>query len=342
MIPRESARTGFEETTLLATGSVSNAARPTAWAGRTPFDLDDEMAYHSWRKHKLAVYPQHTEELCVEFGDIERPTRSELQRLCEIVARANMAIYVTRRPAGEDLSSLRKALSMFMSVLGFNWIEAHRSAASDGFVAIEVSEADGKRGFIPYTTRPLNWHTDGYYNPPQSPIRGMLLHCVRAASRGGENALLDPEIAYIRLRDTNPRWIAALMHSSAMTIPPSVEEDGSVRPQSAGPVFFVDPSDGGLVMRFTARGRNITWRDDADTRDAVAFLTNLLSERCEPRLLKVKLEPGQGLVCNNVLHTRTSFEDVDGSARLLLRARFRTPIKALTERTDYSRPLSSD
>ena len=84
-------------------------------------------------------------------------------------------------------------------------------------------------GTSPYTNRPLSWHTDGYYNAPEDRIRSFILHCCRNAERGGESALLDPEIAYIRLRDENPRFIAALMHDEAMTIPANHEADGSVR-----------------------------------------------------------------------------------------------------------------
>jgi len=111
-----------------------------------------------------------------------------------------------------------------------------------------------------------------------------------------------------------------------MTIPESVEEDGSVRPVSVGPVFAVDEFDGSLRMRYTARGRSIAWRDDEDTRGAVAFLEQLLKEGNEPLIFKVRLAPGEGLICNNVLHTRTAFDDGGSPSRLILRARFATRI----------------
>src|SRR5690606_19858266 len=101
-------------------------------------------------------------------------------------------------------------------------------------------------------------------------------HCVRPAREGGGNALLDPEILYIRLRDESPALVAALMHNEAMRIPDSVEEDGRVRPASTGPVLWVDPRDGSLGMRYTARARNVSWRDDADTRSALALIERLL------------------------------------------------------------------
>jgi alpha-ketoglutarate-dependent taurine dioxygenase len=35
-----------------------------------------------------------------------------------------------------------------------------------------------------------------------------------------------------------------------------------------------------------------------------------------------RLAPGEGILCNNVLHSRGAFSDTSGSERLLYRARF--------------------
>ena len=51
----------------------------------------------------------------------------------------------------------------------------------------------------------------------------MGLHCISPARVGGENALMDPEIAYILLREENPDFIRALMHPQAMEIPAIAE-----------------------------------------------------------------------------------------------------------------------
>ena len=293
----------------------------------SPFLLVNVDAYKRWRDSKLAAFPAHIDDIKIAVADLANPTPTELARISGVIKRANLAVYMSPPRADDaDGKSERRALQAFLDRFGLVSVERHRSAEKDGFVAIEVSDAAAKRGFIPYTTRPLNWHTDGYYNPPESAIRAMLLHCVRAAVVGGENALLDPEIAYIRLRDANPLWVAALMRPDAMTIPESVEEDGSVRPVSVGPVFAVDEFDGSLRMRYTARGRSIAWRDDKDTRGAVAFLEQLLKEGSEPLIFRVRLAPGEGLICNNVLHTRTAFDGSGFSSRLILRARFATRI----------------
>lgn len=294
----------------------------------SPFDLNDDAAYRLWRDARLAAFPRNISELVVPVGNLAQPNADERAAILDLLVRCNMAIYRAPSDFARDEALLRAGLVSFLASFGLVSVENQRSAEQDGFVVIEVSQSPTKRGFVPYTTRPLNWHTDGYYNPATAPIRAMLLHCVQAAIRGGENALLDHEIAYIRLRDENPRWIAALMHPEAMTIPAAIEEDGRERPPSVGPVFMIDPTDGQLVMRYTARGRNILWRDCADTRAAVSFLNAILTEEREPLALTLRLAPGEGLICNNVLHTRTGFEDGGGPHRRVLRARFTSCVEA--------------
>jgi len=96
------------------------------------------------------------------------------------------------------------------------------------------------------------------------------------------------------------------MHPEAMTIPANEEADGKLRAENTGPVFALDPDTGGLTMRYTARKRNIRWREDAATQAAVRALERLLSE--DALIMRVKLEPGDGVICNNVLHDRIGFD----------------------------------
>lgn len=300
-------------------------ARPTpsAMPSASPFALSSERVYADWRDAKISGYPKDFGDIRVAVADLAHPTATELKKIYTVLLRANMAIYAGKPIAQDaDIPDHKKMLAGFLRALGLVSVEKHRSAEDDGFVPIEVSDSPSKRGFIPYTTKALNWHTDGYYAPADAPIRAFLLHCVRAAATGGENALLDAEILYLRLRDANVRWLEALMHPKAMTIPASLEEDGEERPTRTGPVFAVDPSDGSLISRYTARTRNIIWRDTPETRDAVAFIADLLKDGNEPLVLKGALAPGEGLICNNVLHTRTGFDAADGTRRLLYRARF--------------------
>ena len=171
----------------------------------------------------------------------------------------------------------------------------------------------------PYSNRRLLWHTDGYYNAPASRIRAFLLHCVRPAAAGGENRLLDPEIAYIVLRDADPRFVAALSAPDAMTVPANEEDPAAQRGAQTGPVFSFE--GGTLHMRYTARTKSIEWKPDELTQAAVQHLRQILDSD-SPYVFRLRLEGGQGLVCNNVLHDRSEFTDAADAGRLVYRARY--------------------
>ena len=284
----------------------------------TPFDLADDSAYRAWRDAKLAAYPRSVDELIVPLADPSHLTADEIEALGSRCARANMAIYSAPHLPAAD-KSLSKELAR---QLGLTRLEGNYLADEDGLSSITPAGEEGSvRGdFIPYTHKPINWHTDGYYNTLDRRILGMTLHCAQDAEAGGENALLDHEIAYIQLRDLNPDYIAALMQPDAMTIPARMDEDNVARPEQSGPVFAVDPGQGFLFMRYTARTRSIVWKDDAVTQAAVKALADILAN--SEYLLTARLRPGMGLICNNVLHTRSGFSDSPDHRRLLYRGRY--------------------
>ena len=285
----------------------------------TPFDLDQPVAYQRWREAKLASQPLGPEDLLVEVADPRALSGAERQALLQRCASANMAIY--RSPLQAPDKSIPRQLAQ---QLGLHRLDGNWLADEDGIsqIAVAAPSALGERGaFIPYTDRPIKWHTDGYYHPPSRPLRAMVLHCVRAARSGGETGLMDHEMAYIAMRDANPDWVRALMASDAMTIPARLDDDGVARAAQAGPVFSVDPDSGALHMRYTARTRSVQWKDDAATRAGAEFLTQLLG-RDGPHLFRLTLHSGMGLVCNNVLHERTGFVDDALQPRLLYRARY--------------------
>jgi hypothetical protein len=290
-------------------------ARGETGLAPSPFDLDGEAAYRAWRLRKLEAHPTRIQELIVEVRDPVRLSEPEHAAILERCRRANMAIYAG--PTSDDPD--KEIVRSLGARLGLHRLDHNRGADEDAITSLEVKSDALHQGYIPYSDRPIAWHTDGYYNSPGHQIHGLLLHCVRPAARGGENELLDHEIAYILLRDRNPEYVRALMHPRAMTIPAHVVEGEELRPERAGPVFSVR-SDGHLHMRYTDRKRNIRWRDDALTGEAVATLREILHGETLWHF-RGRLESGWGLVCNNVLHTRTGFEDGE-RPRLLYRARY--------------------
>ena len=281
----------------------------------SPFALDQDRAYAHWRDTKLATAPASLDELLVEIGDPRRLTSAERDAIRARCRRANLTIYASN--CGDDPD---KAIPARLgAALGLTRLDQNPGADEDAITAIRVQTDPRHLDFIPYTTRPLDWHTDGYYNPPERQVRSVLLHCVQPALEGGANALLDHELVYIQLRDRNPDYVHALMQPDCMTIPASQIDGVQVRPSQSGPVFSVQ-SDGSLHMRFTNRSRHIQWRADALTTEAVDCLKELLRQ-ASPWHLSGRLESGWGLVCNNVLHTRTGFTD-GPRPRLVYRARY--------------------
>ena len=283
----------------------------------SPFDLSQASDYQRWRDATLAYQPRQAVDLIVDVADPRTLTAQERAALLQRCDAANMAIYRSPVVTEDKAIPIQLARQLGLHQLDGNWL-----ADEDGISPIAVAAPSGDRpAFIPYTNRPIKWHTDGYYQPPTRPIRAMVLHCVRPARLGGDTALMNHEMAYIALRDANPDWVRALMAFDAMTIPERLDDDGLARPEQAGPVFMVDALSGKLHMRYTARTRSIVWKDDAATRDAVAFLADFLASD-SPHVFRLRLDAGMGLVCNNVLHDRAGFVDDPEQPRLLYRARY--------------------
>lgn len=290
----------------------------------SPFPLAHESAYRAWRDWKCEVYPRQPSQLVVSVADPRALSRAEQEAMLACCRVANMVIYDS--PQKTDDKTLAHRLGAQFGLLGAdtNWL-----ADDDGISRLEVA-MPGERmrpDYIPYTNKPIRWHTDGYYNPPARRIWAMVLHCVRPAQLGGENAVLDHEMAYLLLRDENPAHIAALLEPDAMTIPAREDEHGIARPAEVGPVFHIDPQSGALHMRYTARTRSILWKDKPETRAAVAALERILAE--SPWVLRLRMSAGMGLLCNNVLHDRSGFSDDPAAPRLLYRARYSQRIASL-------------
>jgi len=284
----------------------------------SPFDLHDEPAYLAWRQRKLAAVPRSIEELQVAIQDGYQLSRQEMNALHNALQRVNFAIYTLKAATGEDKVLIRQLGRQF----GLERLDDNLCSDDDSITSLKVVGKRREGEYIPYTNRRLNWHTDGYYNRPDRQIHGVILHCVQPAAAGGESALMDHEIAYLQLRDENPAYVRALMAADAMTIPPNVQNGKQIRPEQGGPVFSV-AADGHLHMRYSARARNIVWKDDSTTRAAAEFLLNLFQQD-SPFIFRHRLKSGQGVLSNNVLHCRSSFEDdaASGQARLLYRARY--------------------
>ena len=280
------------------------------------FLLQNNSAYHQWREQKLCGYPNTADQLIVHINNPYQLTVEEKDRLLQICNKTNLVIYRISNNNFED----KKIVNAIAMQLGLQHMDNNLCADQDRISSIQVMDEGLSNAYIPYTNKPLNWHTDGYYNQNEKRIRSFLMHCVRPASSGGLNTYLDPELIYILLRDEDPKYIEALQDTSAMTIPPNFEGSEEIRSEKNGPVFLLDDETQSLYMRYTARSRNIIWKDNAATKRAQSVLLDILKKNHYQ--FRYCLQKGEGVICNNVLHNRTMFIDNPKSKRLLYRARF--------------------
>ncbi len=199
-----------------------------------PFDLNDVASYRRWREAKLDSAPRRIEDIVVALDDPRALSVAERDSLLRHCASANMAIYTSNTVGDADKEIPRRLGAQ----LGLLHLDSHWLTDDDAISPISVRGAEERgerKEFIPYTDKPIKWHTDGYYNVPERTVRGMVLHCVQRAESGGENQLLDHEIAYILLRDANPEHVRALSLADAMTIPPRNDDNGVARGAQSGP-----------------------------------------------------------------------------------------------------------
>ncbi|WP_051302274.1 TauD/TfdA family dioxygenase [Sedimenticola selenatireducens] len=283
---------------------------------RTPFSLDDDGFYRAWRVRKLAGYPTSLEQLLVLVRDPRCLSDEEFNAIRQRVQKANMAIYISETGSDPDPEiPLSLGRQFGARHLNHNWL-----SDDTGLTSLKVAADGVRQQYIPYSNRPIKWHTDGYYNRPEEQIHSLILHCIQSAGSGGENALLDHEIAYILLRDRNPEFITALMGPDVMTIPPRMNMSEVARQEEVGPVFSIMPC-GNLHMRYTIRTRHVVWSEDPLTQEALGALSEILNSD-SPYIFRGRLEPGMGLISNNILHDRTAFQNDEQGVRHLYRARY--------------------
>ncbi|MDH5656354.1 MAG: TauD/TfdA family dioxygenase [Spirochaetia bacterium] len=283
----------------------------------SPFLLNSGDVYKKWRDKKLDQYPESLAELLVEINDPRTLTESEYQAILEGCQKANMAIYAGKTGTDPD-PEIPLSLGRRFGLIGLNnnWLADEET----GLTSLTVRENGVRKDYIPYTNKAINWHTDGYYNPIHKQIHALNLHVVQKAAAGGENALMDHEIAYILLREKNPAYIEALMQQDVLTIPARTSEGIIERDEETGPVFSVTPS-GNLHMRYTIRVSNVIWKKDPLLQEALDFLKSILQENGK-YIYEGLLEPGMGLISNNILHNRAAFTDDATHKRHYYRARY--------------------
>ncbi len=284
----------------------------------TDFETD---AYDYWRDQKLRkIKTDLAEHRVLSIQNPLALSDTELQSIADSINVYGFVIYDLK-----DNTSAFSAtdLRAMCSQLGLNRINKNRCAYEDGVTRLQLDSREERHHYIPYTNKPLKWHTDGYYNSEGEQIKSFVLHCVRDAKSGGDSYFFDNELLYLLIRDKNPEWVKNLFSKDILSIPENNLKIQNIRPEQQGPVFWIDDKSGGLQVRYTARTSSVRWKADMKTAQSVAFIRKVLEE--SEFIENYKLRSGQGVISNNCLHGRTAFIDnkqLAGSGRLLYRARF--------------------
>ncbi len=273
-----------------------------------------EREYLAWREFKLNLPVTPRTVKLKKNGTLTDDEKHNILHQASLHNMAVFSVWSADRFTADHLKALGQQL-------GLQRPDNNLYADENDISELRVIDR-GRRGeYIPYTNKAMGWHTDGYYNSEEKTIRAFILYCRQDAATGGTNQLLDPELAYIHIYDHNPDYIDALMQPDTLTIPATIEDGQLIRPEQKNPVFRIEPDTGMLHMRYTRRKTYIQWKEDRLTRDALALLKDLLDNDSDS-ILNIRLNPGEGLISNNVLHNRSAFSDSEKKKRVMFRARY--------------------
>ena len=280
----------------------------------------DPAAISRWCDARREVYAARGDGPWIEIADPCNLRTAERDAIASRCARFNLALY---RFAGARNDP--DALSAFAGTMGLERRDRTLGADRRGIALVRVLRNTSGPEMIPFTSRALKWHTDGYYNPPGHSVRAVVMHCAAPAACGGETTLLDPDLVYAAMHERDPALVEALAHPCTMTIPPHEAGGKTIRSARTGPVFRFLDDPPHLHMRYTARTRSVSWRPDTATHRAVAALQAAIAS-LSTCYVRVRFEAGEGVICNNVLHCRTAFSDGEDPRRTILRIRSFDPV----------------
>ena len=258
-----------------------------------------------WAEEKERNIPHNVNEILVNIHDINNVKISEIYKIKETINRYNSCIYSSKVALKTNTNLLKFVESVGMRTYDRNNIESNE-------ISTITPLQNNKINYIPYTDKSLNWHTDGYYD--RKSIFSWLLHCVNPATQGGENYLLDHELAlreYVLRNDD----IDNLMAEDALIIP---ESKDTLRSEISTYIFSFKNPYKKLHMRFSMRKDNIGTSPKASS--AITKLREIIENDCAKYSLTYKLQKNEGIITNNILHGREAFKD-DKVKRKLLRIR---------------------
>ena len=265
--------------------------------------------YKRWKDNKLGTFTKNLDELTVQITSPNAISKPEKSMVISLLENHNIVFFHIDRVKQTDKSTIKN----FASQIGLSNYELDSQSDEDGLTEIkDIKTTEKLSEYVPYTTKELNWHTDGYYTDQKNSVLSWLLFCKTSAESGGINKYLDHEIAYILFNNKSKR-LEDLMLNDTCCIP---ENSITNRKEVFNPVFMFKNKR--LHMKFSMRKKNIIW--NKNSLQAIDVLKSIIKDSSEYHITK-KLDTGMGVITNNVIHMRTAFTNSRNKNRLLYRLR---------------------
>ena len=265
--------------------------------------------YKRWKDNKLAAFTKNLDELTVQITSPNAISKPEKSMVISLLENHNIVFFHIDRVKQTNKSTIKN----FASQIGLSNYELDSQSDEDGLTEIkDIKTTEKLSEYVPYTTKELNWHTDGYYTDQKNSVLSWLLFCKTSAESGGINKYLDHEIAYILFNNISKR-LEDLMLDDACCIP---ENSITNRKEVFNPVFMFKNKK--LHMKFSMRKKNIIWNNNS--LKAIDVLKSIIKDSSQYHITK-KLDTGMGVITNNVIHMRTAFTNSKNKNRLLYRLR---------------------
>lgn len=265
--------------------------------------------YKRWKDNKLATFTKNLDELTVQITSPNAISKPEKSMVISLLENHNIVFFHIDRVKQTNKSTIKN----FASQIGLSNYELDSQSDEDGLTEIkDIKTTEKLSEYVPYTTKELNWHTDGYYTDQKNSVLSWLLFCKTSAESGGINKYLDHEIAYILFNNKSKR-LEDLMLNDTCCIP---ENSITNRKEVFNPVFMFKNKR--LHMKFSMRKKNIIW--NKNSLQAIDVLKSIIKDSSQYHITK-KLDTGMGVITNNVIHMRTAFTNSRNKNRLLYRLR---------------------
>lgn len=265
--------------------------------------------YKRWKDNKLGTFTKNLDELTVQITSPNAISKPEKSMVISLLENHNIVFFHIDRVKQTNKSTIKN----FASQIGLSNYELDSQSDEDGLTEIkDIKTTEKLSEYVPYTTKELNWHTDGYYTDQKNSVLSWLLFCKTSAESGGINKYLDHEIAYILFNNKSKR-LKDLMLNDTCCIP---ENSITNRKEVFNPVFMFKNKR--LHMKFSMRKKNIIW--NKNSLQAIDVLKSIIKDSSQYHITK-KLDTGMGVITNNVIHMRTAFTNSRNKNRLLYRLR---------------------